>query len=96
MGQFNAQNNAQIRAQIEDLRKQLREVNRDIAGMLIAGATTEKTQKVLKDAQEYRESLEDDLLRAVRRSKEQEGGQEGGQGKANEPVIIGVMIISMN
>lgn len=73
---------------IEDLKKQLREVNRDIEGMLVAGATTEEAQKVLKDAREYRASLEDDLLRVARNSEK--------QGKADEPVIIGVMIIPLN
>lgn len=73
---------------IEDLKKQLCEVNRDIEGMLVAGATTEKAQKVLKDAREYRASLEDDLLRVARDSEK--------QGKADEPVIIGVMIIPLN
>nr|DAK54585.1 MAG TPA: hypothetical protein [Caudoviricetes sp.] len=70
---------------IESLKKQLNEVNRDINGMLLAGATTEKAQKVLKDAREYRASLEDDLLAAVRK-----------QGKTDEPVIVGIMIIPLN
>lgn len=30
---------------VENLKKQLHEVNRDIEGMLTAGATTEKAQK---------------------------------------------------
>lgn len=70
---------------VENLKKQLQEVNRDIQGMLLAGATTEKAQKVLKEAREYRESLEDDILSAVRK-----------QGQADEPAIIGVMIIALN
>lgn len=73
---------------IESLKKQLNEVNRDINGMLLAGATTEKAQKVLKDAREYRTSLEEDLLRAVRDTEK--------KGKADEPVIVGVMIIPLN
>ena len=73
---------------IESLKKQLNEVNRDINGMLLAGATTEKAQKVLKDAREYRASLEEDLLRAVRDTEK--------KGKADEPVIVGIMIISLN
>lgn len=56
--------------------------------MLTAGATTEKAQKVLKDAREYRASLEEDLLRAVRDTEKKD--------KADEPVIVGVMIISLN
>lgn len=74
-----------MNATIESLKKQLHEVNRDILGMLQAGANTEKAQKVLKDAREYRESLEDDLRIAANK-----------QGKADEPVIVGVMIISLN
>lgn len=70
---------------IESLKKQLNEVNRDINGMLLAGATTEKAQKALSDAREYRASLEDDLLAAVRK-----------QGKTDEPVIVGVIILNMN
>jgi len=73
---------------VENLKKQLHEVNRDIEGMLTAVATTEKAQKVLKDAREYRTSLEEDLLRAVRDTEK--------KGKADEPVIVGVMIISLN
>lgn len=70
---------------VDNLKKQLQNVNRDIEGMLLAGATTEKAQKVLSDAREYRASLEDDLLAAVRK-----------QGKTDEPVIVGVIILNMN
>lgn len=70
---------------VGNLKKQLQNVNRDIEGMLLAGATTEKAQKVLKDAREYREGLEEDLLRAVRK-----------QGNTEEPVIIGIMIIPLD
>ena len=69
----------------ENIKKQLREVNNDIEGMLLAGATTEKAQKVLADAREYRASLEEDLLREVRKSEN--------NGETDEPIIVGIMII---
>ena len=62
----------------------LREVNRDIEGMLRTGAKDAKMQKLLSDAREYRKMLEDDALNAAKKAK------------ADEPVIIGVMVISMN
>lgn len=70
---------------IDQQLKALQEVNRDIEGMLKSGATTEKAQKILKEAREYRQMLEDDLLSDVRK-----------QGKSNEPEIIGVIIINLN
>lgn len=70
---------------VDSLKKQLVQVNRDIEGMLLAGATTEKAQKRLKDACEYRASLEEDLLMAVRKN-----------GETDEPVIIGVIVIGVN
>lgn len=69
---------------IESLKKQLHEVNRDIEGMLLAGAKSEKEQKVLSDAREYRAGLEDDLLRAVNK-----------EGKTEEPAIIGIIVIGI-
>lgn len=74
---------------IESLKKQLQEVNRDIEGMILAGAMTEKEQKTLQDAHEYRANLEDDLITAVREGMDDKG-------KADEPVIIGVMFINLN
>ncbi len=62
----------------------LREVNRDIEGMLLAGAKDEKMQKILSDAREYRKMLEDDALHAAKKAK------------ANEPEIIRIIIISQN
>lgn len=69
---------------IESMKKQLHEVNRDIEGMLLAGAKSEKEQKVLSDAREYRAGLEDDLLRAVNK-----------EGKTEEPAIIGIIVIGI-
>lgn len=47
--------------------KQLHEVNRDIEGMLKDGAKTEKAQKILSDARDYRKMLEDDILLASKK-----------------------------
>ena len=74
---------------IDTIKKQLQEVNRDIEGMLSNDVASEKKQKTLKDAREYRESLEEDLLLAVREEKREKC-------KSDEPVIIGVMIIGVN
>lgn len=71
---------------IENLKKQIAQTNRDIEGMLCAGANTEKAQKVLKDAREYRTMLEDDLLHLVRKNS---------GGETDEPVIIGVIVINV-
>lgn len=62
----------------------LREVNRDIEGMLRTGAKDAKMQKVLSDAREYRKMLEDDALHAAKKAK------------ANEPEIVGVIIVGLN
>lgn len=79
----------QIMNKIDTIKKQLQEVNRDIEGMLSNDVASEKKQKTLKDAREYRESLEEDLLLAVREEKREKC-------KSDEPVIIGVMIIGVN
>lgn len=74
---------------IDTIKKQLQEVNRDIEGMLSNDVASEKKQKTLKDAREYRESLEEDLLLAVREEKREKGKSDG-------PVIIRVMVIGLN
>lgn len=74
---------------VDSLKKQLVQVNRDIEGMLLAGAPTEKAQKVLKDACEYRASLEEDLLMAVRKDSNDKGDTD-------EPAIIGVIVIGLS
>lgn len=64
--------------------KALREVNRDIEGMLRTGAKDEKMQKILKDAREYRQMLEDDALHVAKKAN------------AGEPEIVGVIIVGLN
>lgn len=62
----------------------LREVNRDIEGMLRSGAKDEKMQKILSDAREYRTMLEADALSVAQKAK------------SDEPEIIGVIIVNLN
>ncbi len=69
---------------IDQLLKALREVNRDIEGMLRSGAKDEKSLKVLTEAREYRQMLEEDIMLAVKKAE------------ADEPAIIGVIIINLN
>ena len=72
---------------IESLCKQLNEVNRDIDGMLRDGATTELAQKKLADARDYRESLEEDILREARKANPKTGAK---------PILVGIIAISLN
>lgn len=66
---------------IENLRKQLYQVNRDIEGMILSGAKSQKAHKRLDDAIEYREMLESELLNEVRKN-----------GETDAPVVIGILI----
>ena len=70
--------------EIDQLLKALREVNRDIEGMLRSGAKDEKSLKVLTEAREYRQMLEEEIMLAVKKAE------------ADEPAIIGVIIINLD
>lgn len=67
---------------IEEIKAQLREVNRDIEGMLLSNNQSEKAMKILAGARDYRAYLEDNLRYAVK--------------KANEPGPIGVICVILN
>lgn len=70
--------------ELKIIMESLREVNRDIEGMLRTGAKDEKMQKILNDAREYRKMLEDDALLAAKKAK------------VNGPEIVGVIIVGLN
>ena len=75
--------------EIESLKKQLNEVNRDILGMLEKPNPTEHDEKVLRDAIDYRASLEDDLKREVAKTAPKDAA-------TNDPQIIGFIVINLN
>lgn len=68
---------------IEEIKAQLREVNRDIEGMLLSNNRSEKAAKILADAKEYRAHLEENLRYAAKKSDK-------------TPAVIGIIYISLN
>lgn len=68
----------------EIIKAALKEVNRDIEGMLRSGVKDEKARKVLEDARKYRGMLEEDLEHAFKKESE-----------PKEPGIIGVIVIGI-